>query len=510
MALPAAIQPLHQIITDLAGKVRAHYPLIGLRTTEEERAERVFSDVSKQTNRHLVRWTTASGFILLRAEADTAPNGPVQTKDPTGLATAIDNGPDNTIYLLEDFGTYLELPVLRRALRDHFRRWVSRGITLALTGPTIWPPDELATDMVVADLPLPCGFELEQLVRNIARAAGRNVDALAERIAAAAGGLTEAEASRLFHRLLGTGKDPVPDDIQMLIREKKQLLGRGETLEFFESPDTLASIAGLDNLKEWLVSRERAFSREARDFGLPEPKGLFLLGVQGCGKSLTAKAVANLWRLPLLRFDLGSLFSSGKSGPEELMRRSLQVAASIAPAVLWIDEIEKGFAGIEGGTGTAARLLGSFITWMQEKNAPVFVVATANSIEQLPPELLRKGRFDEIFFVDLPSLAERRQIFEVHLKHRRRDPAAFDLDTLAAKADKFSGAEIEAAIVAGLYEAFSDARELNTADIMKALKETVPLALTQQERIKALKDWAEGRARRASADARMLDLLSNR
>jgi len=501
---------VRQLAEELAGRVRARYPLIGLRTSEEERAERLFAAVSKQTGRHLIRWTESSGFLLLRAEADTAPSGPVQAKTPLEALAAIDKGPDQTIYLLEDFTAHWEDSSVRRALRDYLRRWPSRGILLAVIAPYLPVPADLSGDIVTADLPLPSAAELEHLVREIAKANGRSVDKLAEKLAAAAGGLTEPEAVRLFSRVLSLGRDPSEDDIRLLLREKKQLLGREETLEFFESPESLGSIAGLDNLKEWLVSRERAFSKEARAFGLPEPKGLFLLGVQGCGKSLTAKAVANLWRLPLLRFDLGALFSNSRVGPEELMRKSLQVASSIAPAVLWIDEIEKGFSGLRDESGTAARLLGSLITWMQEKTEPVFVVATANSIEMLPPELLRKGRFDEIFFVDLPSHAERRKIFEVHLTARRRDPAQFDLEALAKVTDRFSGAEIESAVVAGLYEAFAAGRELKQDDVVRAVKETVPLALTQQEKIKALKDWAEGRARRASADARMLDLLNAR
>ncbi len=512
MSQPAAPQtsPVKLLAEELTGQVRARYPLLGLRTSEEERAERLWGHISKQTNRHLFRWTTATGFALLRAEADTAPGGPLQTKDPLELLASIDKGPDQAIYLLEDFSPHFARADVCRALRDHLRKWPSRGIAVVVVSATLVIPDELSADFVTSDLPLPTGAELEHLVKELAKSNGRSVEKLSEKLAAACGGLTEPEAVRLYTRLFGRGRDPVDDDIKVLLREKKQLLGREETLEFFESQESLESIAGLDNLKEWLVNRERAFSKEARAYGLPEPKGLFLLGVQGCGKSLTAKAVANLWRLPLLRFDLGALFSNSRVGPEELMRKSLQVASSIAPAVLWIDEIEKGFSGLKDESGTAARLLGSLITWMQEKTEPVFVVATANSIEMLPPELLRKGRFDEIFFVDLPSLAERKRIFEVHIGRRKRDPKAFDLDGLAKMTDKFSGAEIESAVIAGLYESFAAGREVKSEDIVQAIKETVPLALTQAEKIKTLKDWAEGRARRASADARMLDLLSNR
>ena len=297
-------------------------------------------------------------------------------------------------------------------------------------------------------------------------------------------------------------------DVSLLLAEKKQIIRQSETLEFFESSEGLGAIGGLEELKSWLQSREKAFGREAREFGLPQPKGLLLLGVQGCGKSLTAKAVANLWRLPLLRLDFGAVFSSQNAGPEENLRRALRVAESVAPAVLWVDEVEKGLSGAAGDTaGASARVLGSFLTWMQEKKQPVFVVATANSISYLPPELLRKGRFDEIFFVDLPDVHERGKIFEIHLSRRGRDPAGFACRELAQAAEKFSGAEIEESIVSAMYEAFAAGREVTAQDVRSAVKETVPLAVTQEEQIQALKDWAKNRARRASLDTRMLDVF---
>jgi SpoVK/Ycf46/Vps4 family AAA+-type ATPase len=255
-------------------------------------------------------------------------------------------------------------------------------------------------------------------------------------------------------------------------------------------------------LKDWLVKRSAAFTAEARAFGLPAPKGVLLLGVQGCGKSLCAKAVASQWRLPLLRFDMGRMFGSLVGSSEENVRRAIAVAESVAPAILWVDEIDKAFAGAQGSGasdgGTTARVFGTFLTWLSEKTAPVFVVATANDISQLPPELMRKGRLDEIFFVDLPAEAERAEIFRVHLAKRGRDPEAFDLATLATAATEFSGAEIEEAINSALYEAFSDAGELTTDHILGAIRETVPLARTMDEQISRLRAWADGRARNAS------------
>jgi SpoVK/Ycf46/Vps4 family AAA+-type ATPase len=261
----------------------------------------------------------------------------------------------------------------------------------------------------------------------------------------------------------------------------------------------------LENLKQWLVKRSAAFTERAADFGLPPPRGVLLLGVQGCGKSLCAKAVSSLWKLPLLRFDVGRMFGSLVGSSEENIRRAIQTAESVAPAILWVDEIDKAFAGSVGSGGsdggTAARVFGTFLTWLSDKTAPVFVIATANDISQLPPELLRKGRLDEIFFVDLPTDAERKTIFAIHLEKRGRVPDGFDLDTLARHSDGFSGAEIEQAIVSGLFDAFSDGAELETATLMVSLAETVPLSKTMSEDLNRLRTWAQGRARAASGKA---------
>jgi SpoVK/Ycf46/Vps4 family AAA+-type ATPase len=262
-------------------------------------------------------------------------------------------------------------------------------------------------------------------------------------------------------------------------------------------------VGGLQNLKTWLGRRTTAFGEKARQFGLPEPRGLLLLGVQGCGKSLTAKAVAAHWKLPLLRLDMGRIFSGLVGSSEENLRKAIRVAEGVAPVVLWVDEIEKGLSGVGGNAGVndggvTARVFGTLLTWLQEKTDPVFVVATANRIDGMPPELLRKGRFDEIFFIDLPELAERKDIFRIHLERRKRDAAAFDLEALAARAEGFSGAEIEQAIIAGLYEAFGENVELGQPHLLRALQETFPLSVTMKDEIARLRTWARGRTRPAS------------
>jgi SpoVK/Ycf46/Vps4 family AAA+-type ATPase len=290
--------------------------------------------------------------------------------------------------------------------------------------------------------------------------------------------------------------------VNEVFAEKQQIIRKSGLLEYYATSEGFASVGGLAVLKEWLSKRAMAFSNEARAFGLPAPKGILMLGVQGCGKSLCAKAVSTQWQLPLLRFDMGRMFGSLVGSSEENVRRAIAVAESVAPAILWVDEIDKAFAGSQGSGatdgGTTARVFGTFLTWLSEKSAPVFVVATANDISQLPPELLRKGRLDEIFFVDLPSREERLEVFRIHINKRGRDATGFDLEALAQRSPDFSGAEIEEAINSGLYDAFYSQAELTTEHVLTALGQTVPLAKTMDEQINRLRSWAEGRARNAS------------
>ncbi|MDH5511466.1 MAG: AAA family ATPase, partial [Nitrospinota bacterium] len=291
-------------------------------------------------------------------------------------------------------------------------------------------------------------------------------------------------------------------DIDLILFEKKQLIRKSGSLEYFDASETISDVGGMDSLKKWLVARRESFTPRARDYGLPLPKGLLLLGVQGCGKSLTSKAIASLWNQPLLRLDMGKIFSSFIGSSEENMRRAIATAESLAPVILWIDEIEKGFSGIKssGATdaGVTSRIFGTFLTWMQEKTKAVFVIATANSISDLPPELLRKGRFDEIFFIDLPTEEERKEIIRIHISKRKRDVSKYNIDELAKASHGYSGAELEMAIVESMYTAFGDKREFNDKDITTAVKESVPLSRTMAEEIQKLREWAYQRARLAS------------
>jgi SpoVK/Ycf46/Vps4 family AAA+-type ATPase len=296
-------------------------------------------------------------------------------------------------------------------------------------------------------------------------------------------------------------RDDVLDDrdIDAVLAEKKAVIRESQTLEFFAPHETPADIGGLDALKGWLELRDRAFTDEAADYGLPAPKGLALIGIPGTGKSLTAKMIGGLWRLPLLRLDVGALFGSLVGESEERVRRALRLAETVAPYVLWIDEVEKGFATGDLDGGTSRRVLGTLLTWMQEKTAPVFVVATANDVGALPPEVLRRGRFDEVFFLDLPTAAERQEIVTLHLRKRRRDPALFDIRRLAAESDGYTGAEIELAVIDAMYQAFAQDRDIQTGDLITAIARTVPLSKSQREVIERLRSWLrDGRAQPAS------------
>jgi len=327
----------------------------------------------------------------------------------------------------------------------------------------------------------------------------------AEQIIKAAQGLTLAEAENAFAKAIAADGKLDKDDIGLVLDEKRQVIRKSGLLEYYPTEERLANVGGLENLKAWLTRRTAAFGEAARKFGLPEPKGMLLLGVQGCGKSLTAKAIAATWRLPLLRLDMGRIFSGLVGSSEENLRRAIRVAEGVAPAVLWIDEIEKALSGVassgQSDGGVTARVFGTLLTWLQEKTAPVFVVATANRIDLLPPELLRKGRFDEIFFIDLPAAPERREIFGIHVARRGRKPEAYDLGRLAELSEGFSGAEIEQAVVAGLYLAFGEQQELSQQHLEQSLRESVPLAATMREEIGKLRDWSRTRTRPASTQA---------
>jgi ATP-dependent 26S proteasome regulatory subunit len=393
-----------------------------------------------------------------------------------------------------------------RLLRDLAVRLRSRAQTLIITGPVLNLPADLEKDVTVVDFPLPEYAEIESTLTKVIEAVKDNPnldvnldDAARERLVKSAQGLTQDEIESVLARSLVERKK---FDLCVILEEKKQIIRKSGILEYYEPDSRLNDVGGLDLLKDWLDKRTNSFTDKARAFGIPAPKGILLLGVQGCGKSLCAKAVAAQWDLPLLRLDVGRIFGSLVGQSEENIRKAISVAESVAPCILWADELEKGFAGVSGGgvsdSGTTARVFSTFLTWMSEKTSPVFLIATANDVSALPPEMLRKGRFDEIFFVDLPDAAEREQVFNIHISKRNRDVSKYNLKALAKATDGFSGAEIEQVVLGSLYAAFDENRELLQKDLMAEAKAVVPLSVMMAEEIDELRTWAEMRTRPAS------------
>ncbi len=482
--------------------IRSGWRIIALETFEEDRALSVVEKVAARCERACLRWSISSGLGERPGEV-----GPGAGSLDAGLQ-AIARHEAPAVFALLDAHRLLDDPLAVRRLRDLLPALAARRQTLVLVAPILDVPLELLRETGRLELALPDAAELRSLFAKVleqasSRKPGR--DALDEAVRGALG-LTSAEAVRVLRkacRMAGTLDEAA---IREIVRDKRRALRRTPALSFHEDRATLSDVGGLGELKRWLAERRRAFGDEARRFGLPTPRGLLLLGVQGCGKSLCAKAVAREWQFPLLRLDLAAAFGSASQSPESAIREAIQVAESLAPAVLWIDEIEKGFSA-SAADSSSSRVFGAFLTWMSEKDSPVFVVATANDISGLPPELLRRGRFDDLFFVDLPTPDERREILSIHLASRGRDPLQFGLDELAEQAQRLTGAELEQVVTAALYTAFAEGRELADADLTNAITETVPLYDTYEERIKELRDWARGRARPASLDARMVDLF---
>jgi ATP-dependent 26S proteasome regulatory subunit len=496
--------------------IRARYPIIYVVSWEEERVERSLREIAAARNKNLFVWTITQGIVKSGADTQHTKSGSGNTTDPLAALDAVVHQIEPAIYLFKDFHRFTDdercnLTVIRR-LRDVAHHLRDTYKSIVITSPLMRIAPELSKDITVIDFGLPGPQEFNALLDRIIADVEDNpkvtidLDAEArEKLLRAAGGLTLKEAENVFAKTLVTDGRLCANDVDVVFSEKQQVIKKSGLLEYYAAQEKFSDVAGLDNLKDWLKKRSIAFTDRAKKFGLPAPRGVLLLGVQGCGKSLCAKAVSGLWGLPLLRFDVGRMFSSLVGSSEENIRRAIQVAESVAPAILWIDEIDKALAGAADSAGsdggTSARVFGTLLTWLSEKTSPVFVIATANDVSRLPPELLRKGRLDEIFFIDLPAITERRDIFRIHLQKRRRDPAKFDLDELARVSEGFNGAEIEEAVIAGMFDAFSSHVDVNTEIIKAAIKETVPLSKTMSEELNRLHTWAIGRSRPASGVA---------
>ncbi len=486
---------MDEVLARIPLMLAARYPLLYVVSPEEERVERGLERLCAQHGLVLYRWRSTTGL-----------RGPGRPATPGTAAGALDEIREVTepaLFVMEDFHEYIAEPGVIRRLRDLERELGARRQAVLILSGTLEIPKELDKEFAVLDVPLPGRKEVSLLLAVLLQSQKIDVEPdLFDAFVTASLGLTEKEIKRAYARVLVDGQRFAPTDLGLLISEKARLLRKSRFLEFIRPDVGAADIGGLGNLKDWLTTRQTGFSDRARAFGLPEPKGLFLLGVQGCGKSLSAKAVADAWQVPLLRLDVAALFT-GRA--EEGLRETIRVAESIAPAVLWIDEIEKAFLQDQGG----GRVFGAFLTWMQEKTKPVFVVATANEVRALPPELLRKGRFDEIFFVDLPNVHERLEILDIHVRRRKREPEGYDLLQIAEETEKFSGAELEQLVVSALFLAFAAHRELRQEDLVRVARESIPLAVTMDERLKELREWARPRARPASVDTRRVSFFAD-
>jgi len=493
-----------ELIKELDMHIRSRATLIYLVTTEEERITRLLLSLCEKRRLPLWSWDLADGFKSLFATSDKArPSAQL----PDQALAALSGLEDEGVFLLPDFHIVMKnQPRLIRQLRNLAREFKYIKKTVIIIAPSVQIPEELKDDIVIYEAPPPGEDELEAILRSLATTPGAKMTLTKtdyHQMIRSALGLSANQAQRVFAKAVVSGGVLDKNDFVLILSEKKQIIRESGALEFITPQETMKDVGGLARLKDWLKTRGQAFSQEARRYGLPEPKGIALIGISGTGKSLTAKMIAGLWGLPLIRLDIGALFGSLVGQSEENTRRALMLAETIAPCVLWIDEIEKGLAAGGGDAGTSMRVLGSILSWMQEKKKPVFVAATANNISLLPAELLRRGRFDEIFFLDLPNTEERREIFKVHIRKRGRDPELFDLDKLAALSDDYVGAEIEQAVIDAMYIAFCDedqpGREFNTEDVAEAVRRMVPMSRSQAETVEALRQWLrEGRSKSAS------------
>lgn len=471
--------------------MKARYPLIYVVAAEEDRVATHLQGVAERVTPPFFVWSVTRGI------QDTEGNAEPGTDDPMAALEHIRTAEKGT-WVFFDVHPYLESPAVVRALKEVSLGSVASPKTVILVSPVLRLPDELK-HAVVVDFPLPDVDEAREVVKSAASQLGLKLSKSAvSELSKALQGLTKIEMENVLAKSYIEHKE---FRVRAVVEEKKQIIRKSGLLEYYE-PGDIKEVGGMDYLKDWVMQRKKAFGDSARKYRLPAPRGLLLVGVQGCGKSLVSKAISKLWNMPLLRLDMSRVMTGVVGGSEQNMRTALQVAESVAPCVLWVDEIEKAFAGLESSghsdAGTKAGVISFFLTWLQEHNNAVFTVATANNINALPPEMIRKGRYDEVFFVDLPNEAEREEIFAIHLHKRGRDPANYDTAALSKAFRGYSGAEIEQAVISAMYRAFYESREFTTEDILAEGKNTVPLSKTMEAQIRHLREWAKGRTRPAS------------
>ncbi len=473
--------------------VRARYSVIYIVSREEERVEQTLRTLGEKLRRAVFTWSATQGVL----HEDGRGSGASTSGALQGLEFALGQH-DPGIFVMRDLDAHLGDPLTQRKLRDVANAFRTAPKTLVILSPVLAIPPRLASEITVIDYPLPdqaaVAAILEGLTAQLRDHPSIRIDLDdegREAMVKAAAGLTASEAEDAFARAVILNGKLDRDDIATVLSAKQQVIRKSGVLEFCPVEEGMEAIGGLGALKDWLRKRGKAFTDSAREFGLPEPRGVLLIGARGCGKSLTARAASGLWLLPLLRLDLGAVLSGTAGSPEMSMRRATGLAETLAPCILWLTDLPQNLSD-------TARALGSLTTWLREKTRPVFVIATADDVSALPSGLMSAGCFDEVFFIDLPSADEREEIFRIHLARRERDPARYDLPGLATEAEGFSGSEIEQVVISALYDAFDCGGELAQEDLLANIHRTAPRSKTGAEALEALREWARARARPAS------------
>ena len=486
---------------ELALFLKARYPIIYITTIEEDRAEYVIrKNIKKHLNRSIYSWDFVDGYSNNPNNQGFAKRNPLQALE---LIEKLNNETP-ALFILKDFNRFLTDLSISRKLRNISKILKLQPKTIIIISSDLNIPKELQDLTTALEFQLPSESEIKDELKRLIMSLNINIEnELLENLIQACQGLSLERIRRVLSKIIATYKTIDNKSINVLLSEKKQIIQQTEILEYYSVNEKMTNLGGLNNLKDWLKKRKSAFSAQASNYGLPTPRGLLLIGLQGTGKSLTAKAIANDWQLPLLKLDVGKLFGGIIGESEFRLRQMINVAEMISPCILWIDEIDKAFTNTESksDSGTSNRVLATFISWLSEKTKPVFVISTANNIDLLPLEIIRKGRFDEVFFLDLPKKEERKEIFKIHVQEfRPNNWKTFEYNKLAQLSESFSGAEIRQSIIESMYNAFYEKREFTTEDICLTLKQVIPLANLESIQMNKLQNWASsGQIRLASS-----------
>ncbi len=487
-------------VHDIKALVLSFHPVIVIETVEEERVTELLASVATQARLQFFHWSLTQGLARHPSEPSGRHGVTANPKDLLGYLRGLTV---EAIFLLKDFAPHLEDASAARQFRELTNRFARTRSAVVLTGAAVTLPPEIEAQAVRYELCLPGPEELARVMKNVTRSLTTSLrrdlffsDQEEAQLIRALRGLTLNQARQAVSHAIIEDGGLTSRAIQAVMQRKVQLVREGGLLEYYPLEDNQFELGGFQGLKGWLERAAIGFTKEARALNLSPPKGILLVGVQGCGKSLAAKVTAKQWKMPLLKLDMGRLYDKYVGETEKNFRRAISMAEHIAPSVLWLDEIEKGLSSASGGDadgGVGLRMFGAFLTWLQEKKEEVFVVATANDLSALPPELMRKGRFDEIFFVDLPDAAERETILAIHLRLRKQEPERFSLGEVVQASEGFSGAEIEQAVISGLYRALHQRRALDTALLLEEIRQTIPLSVSRREDIDRLRAFAQDR-----------------